>query len=143
MNHPLKAGKPTGIIKENVLSIISKYKPPYNKEESLKHLKKAMQDLLEAGVTSAHPCELDTWQEFCHLYDTQQLPIRIFYCTYGIPPSLSDAQRGNMLCFNRVKFFADGSLGAQTAALSMTYLKGALVSQINLSHLFQTFVLII
>ena len=107
-------------------------------EERLGYLQSAIEELLKAGVTCAHPCEKDTWAEFVRLYDDQRLPIRIAYCTYGMPvfgeeakdhkeapffsfPETHDDHRGDMLHVGRLKFFADGALGAHTAALSLPY----------------------
>jgi len=93
-----------------------------------------VQLLLGHGVTSVHTCEDGTWSSFSRLAGQRRLPLRVFYSGYyetthhddeagggGLLPAPGSTV-GEMLSCDRVKLFVDGSLGADTAALSQPYL---------------------
>lgn len=128
-DHPTKPNKPTGLLKEIPLILeLYQHVTPQSFEERLQNLKEALNDLLKNGITSAHPCEKDTWSEFCHLAENDQLPLRIFYSGFatsigqkGAFPESSDDRREPMLFSSRVKFIVDGALGPLTAAISLPY----------------------
>ena len=119
------AGEPTGLLVENAIDIVNAFIVP-TVEEKTRYIRTGIRRLLENGVTSAHACEDATWNEFCHLADLGELPVRIFFSAYFATrneenfPSAGE-KRGSMLSCDRVKLFADGALGASTAALSQPY----------------------
>ena len=84
------------------------------------------QKLLESGVTSNHSCEGSYWNEYCTLVDEDKLPVRTFFSAmyHGRDESNFPAageKHGEFLSCDRIKFWADGSLGAATAAISAPY----------------------
>ncbi len=86
-----------------------------------------IQACLENGVTTAHALEDITWPAYCQLAEEDALPIRIFYSAYYSQkdkdsfPEYAGVQKGEFLTCDRIKLFADGSLGGCTAALSQNY----------------------
>ena len=84
------------------------------------------QKLLECGVTSNHTCEGSFWNEYCQLADQGKLPVRTFFS--GSYDGRDDSnfpyageKHGDFLSCDRIKLWADGSLGAATAAISIPY----------------------
>jgi len=122
-------GEPSGILQENALELVCKAVP----KPSLKELEDtcllACQKAVEAGLTGVHWIvnsaeEIRTIQK---LYFNGKLPLRVYL---GIPVDLLDelvnlgllTGFGNdMVKIGFVKIFADGSLGARTAALKEPY----------------------
>ena len=122
-------GEPNGILQENAIEIVWKAVP----KPSLKELEDACllacQKAVEAGLAGVHwivnsAGEIRTIQR---LYFEGKLPLRVYL---GIPADLLDelvnlgllTGFGNdMVKIGFVKFFADGSLGARTAALKEPY----------------------
>ncbi|MDI6848032.1 MAG: amidohydrolase [Candidatus Bathyarchaeia archaeon] len=122
-------GEPNGILQENALEIVWKAVP----KPSLKELEDACllacQKAVEAGLTGVHWIvnsaeEIRTIQK---LYSEGKLPLRVYL---GIQADCLDelANLGLLTGFGNdmvkigfVKIFADGSLGARTAALKEPY----------------------
>jgi predicted amidohydrolase YtcJ len=122
-------GEPNGILRENAMELVWKAIP----RPSLKELEDvclhACQKAVEAGLTGVHWSvnfaeEIHIMQQ---LYSEGKLPIRVYL---GIPVDLLDelvslglfTGFGNdMVKIGFVKIFADGSLGARTAALKEPY----------------------
>lgn len=79
---------------------------------------------LSNGITAVQTNDENCWKEYQSLAQQQLLPIRVFL-TMGFRDlaKLSQAKlpSSEMLCCKRVKLFTDGSLGAETAALSLPY----------------------
>ena len=122
-------GEPNGIIRENALEIISKAIP----KPSLKELENvcllACGKAVEAGLTGVHWIvdSADEIRVIQKLHREGKLPLRVYL---GIPVDLLDelvnlglsTGFGNdMVKIGFVKIFADGSLGARTAALKQPY----------------------
>ena len=124
-------GKATGLLREgfNLVSNI--------RVESATTLKRrillGLETCVKAGLTQVHACEgkepglLEAWIE---LAKENKLKIRVFLSifydafvdlkTRNILPRQGETF-GNRLTFDRVKLFADGALGASTAALRLDY----------------------
>jgi len=122
-------GEPNGIVRENALEIIRKVTP----KPSLKELEKVCllvcRRAVEAGLTGVHwivdsADEIRIIQKLC---SEGKLPLRVYL---GIPVDLLDGLvslglstgfGNDMVKIGFIKIFADGSLGARTAALKEPY----------------------
>jgi len=122
-------GAPTGILRENAVDILDKAVPSPEAEEYEEAILAACQDALKAGLTTVH-CIIDSNLELralLKLRAAHRLPIRF----YVIIPAeqLSDVNRLGLrtgfgdewVRLGAIKIFADGSLGARTAALEAPY----------------------
>jgi len=122
-------GEPTGILLEDAQQLIMEHLPDPNEEELLKSYKQACKKATENGLTSIHwilsnPKEIQLIQK---LHKQKKLPIRTYLITpiedidklteNGLYTGFGDDQ----IKIGCVKIFADGSLGASTAALQSPY----------------------
>jgi len=123
------SGEPTGILRENALNLVWRVVPKSSEAELEEAILGACRRAVEEGLTGVHwivdsPEELRLIQK---LWREGKLPLRVYL---GIPAKLLDeAVRlglatgfgDDMLKLGFVKIFADGSLGARTAALKEPY----------------------
>jgi len=120
----LKTGEPTGILREKTLDMVWNMPKP-SEGDMLKACSRACTEAAKAGLTSVHwvvynPDEVYALQE---LRKKDRLPLRIYVilpeeCSTNFKNKrLNDA----FLKLRCVKMFADGSLGARTAALQEPY----------------------
>jgi predicted amidohydrolase YtcJ len=121
--------EPNGIIRENALEIVRKAIPKPNPKELEKVCLIACKKAVETGLTGVHWIvdSADEIRVIQKLYSEGKLPLRVYL---GIPVDLLDelvnlgfsTGFGNdMVRVGFVKIFADGSLGARTAALKQPY----------------------
>lgn len=122
-------GEPTGVLRENALELVGKAIPRQTPKEIEEACISACKKALEAGLTCVHWLvssaeEIRTIQK---IYLNGKLPLRVYL---GISVDLLDelislgllTGFGNdMVKIGFVKVFADGSLGARTAALKDPY----------------------
>lgn len=131
------SGMPNGIIKENAQILFKEKLKPNSSSQNIKLLKKYMKLANSYGLTSAHTCDLidhnslDTWRQFEALDLKKELTIKFYHQCW-----MHNAKQMNQFLnkikkfrhqsrFNKIgslKLFADGSLGAKTAALSKSYI---------------------
>ena len=129
-------GMPTGILKENALSLIQK---PMSMADIKKHILVAQAKLNAYGITSVQTDDLimvtqDKHSELIHLFEemaeNQILTVRVyqqaqFFSLDNFKRQVEGGYRqnaGNLLYKNGpLKILADGSLGARTAKLSAPY----------------------
>jgi hypothetical protein len=123
------AGEPNGILRENALELIWRAIPRPSIKELEDACLLACRKAVEAGLTGVHwivdsADEIRIIQKLC---SEGKLPLRVYL---GIPAELLDelvnlglaTGFGNdMVKIGFVKIFADGSLGARTAALKQPY----------------------
>jgi len=119
-----KTGEPTGLLREKVLHLLSNLLQP-SEEDQLKACRKACSEAVKAGLTSVtcityEPREISALKE---LRSRGQLPLRIYAM---IPVECFEGFKGKQLIdpflqLRCLKIFADGSLGARTAALQEPY----------------------
>lgn len=123
------SGEPNGILRENALELVWRAVPKPSVEELEEACIQACGKAVENGLTGVHWIvdsaeELRLLQKLCK---EGKLPLRVYL---GVPAKLLDAivklglapGFGNeMLKLGFVKVFADGSLGAHTAALRKPY----------------------
>lgn len=124
-----ESGEPTGILKDEAMSLVYAVIPDASPEERLEGAAAAMELARRCGITSLHDFgyseDLRTYQT---LLDRGQLTVRI---DYRMPISQYQTLTGagirahfgnEMLRIGSVKAFADGSLGSSTALFFEPYL---------------------
>jgi predicted amidohydrolase YtcJ len=118
-----KAGRPTGVFKDNALSLIDRAVPDPSMQERLDATVAAMDYLAARGVTSVH--HLGNWQQLDIFRIAERrglLKTRIYACTplgewQRLAKEVKQRGRGNdWLRIGGLKGFVDGSLGSHTAA---------------------------
>ena len=116
-------GRPTGLFKDNAMSLIGRAEPPISHADRLDATVAAMKYLNAQGVTAVH--DMGTWSdlEIFRLARRQGLlNVRVYSCTpLGQWKRLADevkrAGRGDeWLQIGGLKGYVDGSLGSHTAA---------------------------
>jgi predicted amidohydrolase YtcJ len=122
-------GEPNGILRENVMELIWRVIPKPTLEELENACLLACKKAVEAGLTGVHWIvdSADEMRIIQKLYSDGKLPLRVYL---GIPAELLDETvklglltgfGNDMVKIGFVKIFADGSLGARTAALKRSY----------------------
>jgi predicted amidohydrolase YtcJ len=118
------AGNPTGVLKDEAMDLVWKFRPPRTKEEIVAGLKAAVANAAKNGVTSVQDLpgsklDLPGWDE---IRRSGGLTVRVNY-----RPSIVDWQaakkaqteykQDDWLKVGGVKGFMDGALGAGTAVM--------------------------
>jgi predicted amidohydrolase YtcJ len=118
-------GDPTGILRENALSMVTEHIKIQDYETRKQMVKLGLKQCVEVGLTSVQTNDPDSWQIYKELDEANELPIRVALTIYerelGSDKIPKPQSKLNLLSCDRVKLFADGSLGAQTAALREPY----------------------
>ena len=118
-----KAGRPTGVFKDNALSLIDRAQPDPTLQQQLDATVAAMDYLAARGVTAVH--HLGTWPQLEIFRVAERrglLKTRIYACTplgewERLAKEVKERGRGNdWLRIGGLKGFVDGSLGSHTAA---------------------------
>jgi predicted amidohydrolase YtcJ len=116
-------GEPTGVLKDNAMSLVSRVEPPPTDEMADRALDAAIQYVLERGVTTVH--NMGSWADLA-VFDRAHRAGRLRTRIYAAVPLASwerlrdtVAARGRgdeWLRIGGLKGFVDGSLGSHTAA---------------------------
>jgi predicted amidohydrolase YtcJ len=118
------ADRPTGVFKDNAMSVIDRVQPDPTMQQQLDATVAAMEYLAARGVTSVH--HMGTWSqvEVFRLVERRGLmKTRVYACTplsqwERLAKEVNERGRGNdWLRIGGLKGFVDGSLGSHTAAL--------------------------
>jgi predicted amidohydrolase YtcJ len=124
-------GEPTGILLDNAVELVSRRIPPLARDEKKKLMIAAARKCLAAGLVGVHEMGIDAGDVplYEELYAAGDLPFRITGYLLSDDTAIAPfreagprAGRGDEL-FRVVgaKFYADGSLGARSAALLDDY----------------------
>ncbi|MGQ9545408.1 MAG: amidohydrolase [Candidatus Bathycorpusculaceae bacterium] len=123
------SGEPNGVLRENAMELVWKVVPKPSQRELEEACILACQRAVEAGLTGVHWL-VDSAEEIRiiqKLFFEGKLPLRVYL---GIPVRLlnelvnigfSTGFGNDMVKLGFIKIFADGSLGARTAALKEPY----------------------
>ncbi|MEM3597209.1 MAG: amidohydrolase [Candidatus Bathyarchaeia archaeon] len=122
-------GEPTGVLRENALELVWRVVPKPDLKSMEEFCLRACWEAVRAGLTGVHWVvdSVDEIRVVQKLYFEGKLPLRVYL---GVPARLLDALvclgllsgfGNSMLKLGFVKVFADGSLGARTAALKEPY----------------------
>jgi predicted amidohydrolase YtcJ len=123
-------GYPTGLLFEEAKGLVERVIPPLKKESKKELMRRAASECLSVGLVGVHEMGID--QEdlavYEELFSAGQLPLRITVYYDGESEGLSKLlERGPFRGYNGyfsivgVKLYADGSLGARSAALLEDY----------------------
>jgi len=123
------SGEPNGVLRENALNLVWRVVPKPSLAELEEACILACRKAVENGLTGVHWIvdSADEIRVIQKLYNGGKLPLRVYL---GIPAKLLDELLGlglvsgfgnDMVRLGFVKLFADGSLGARTAALKQPY----------------------
>jgi predicted amidohydrolase YtcJ len=126
------AGKPTGVLKESAMGLVSRNVPPLTREQQRAGLLRIIEDFNKEGMTGAKDPGIGQakWELYQELLEEGRLTVRLFALWSGarrlednaqvlarvnanprLPASLGDG----VLFSGGVKMFMDGSGGARTA----------------------------
>ncbi|MEN3039138.1 MAG: amidohydrolase [Candidatus Kryptonium sp.] len=121
-------GEPTGILKDEAMSLVTKIIPEPTQEERIKAIKLALEEAKKLGLTGIHDIgTVEDFKAYQELYKRGELTIRVFL---RLPISEWEnlAKVGVQVPFGNeyirigsLKAFADGSLGSMTALFFEPY----------------------
>jgi predicted amidohydrolase YtcJ len=116
-------GRPTGIFKDNAMSLIARARPPESQADRVEAMVAAMNYLNAQGVTAVH--HMGSWRDL-EVYRVAHrqglMTARVYACTpleewERMAQEVERAGRGDeWLQIGGLKGFVDGSLGSHTAA---------------------------
>lgn len=115
-------GKPTGILKDTAMNLVSKHIPEPTLEDLNKALNAAQEEALKQGITSVHDItEPKFYDMYLRYRNTNNLRTRL-NCIFPINKieklienKVLHHDKDNFIRAASVKAFADGSLGSNTA----------------------------
>ncbi len=117
-------GDLTGIISENAIDLVKPYIKP-DRETRKNYIESGLQACVKFGLTSVQTNDGSSWQLYKELQEEGKLPIRVHLAIYHNEMDDADSPKAgetiDLLRCDRVKLFADGSLGGRTAALREPY----------------------
>ncbi len=124
-----ETGEPTGILRENAMNLVLDLVPPPNEEELVQACGSACRKAAEAGLTSVHWIinSVDEIRAIKELRRRGKLFVRVYIL---VPGELLEQVTGlglytgfgdDFVRIGSLKVFANGSLGARTAALREPY----------------------
>lgn len=118
-------GEPTGILREKAQALASPYLDIKDFELRKAIIKLGLEKCISSGLTTVQTNDSEAWDIYNKLVEEDDLPIRVYLTQYfnEIEKGTisTPKNRNGMLYTDRVKIIADGSLGAQTAALKEPY----------------------
>lgn len=123
-----QAGEPTGLLKDNAMSLVTRVVPPPGLDETLAKARAGLAHAARLGVTTVQDMTTDATQlaAYQRLRASGELPVRITshqnrsidgLVAAGIRSGFGD----DWLRIGGVKMFADGSMGSGTAAFFAPY----------------------
>ena len=138
------SGRPSGTLRESAIDLVTRLLPAYSTQDRIGAARRALAEANRFGITSitdadAGPAYLEAYRA---LDDRNQLTARVFAALHsennpvaGETARLVELRRryaGTRLTANAVKFYADGVIEAQTAALLAPYVgHGKNAGQLN------------
>jgi predicted amidohydrolase YtcJ len=136
------SGHPTGVLKEEAMSVVTSLIPPYTKDQQRNGLLKMMADFNSEGMTAAKDpgTEGERWDLYRELLQQNKSTVRIFALLYGgrdmesaratfarlqAQPKPPQSYGDGMLLSGGVKLYMDGSAGGRTAWVYDPWFKNA------------------
>ena len=122
-------GRQTGLLTENDMNPVWERIPDPSFEQLVEAASFAANKARSTGIAAVH-CLINSMDELNalrHLHASGKLPVRLYVqAAYGMFPQLAEeglrtGSGDDMLRIGSVKMFADGSMGASTAALTEDY----------------------
>ncbi|RKY81639.1 hypothetical protein DRQ07_03520 [candidate division KSB1 bacterium] len=124
----VKTGEPTGVLKESAMELVSQYIPEPDREHKTEAVKLALKEFRRLGITSVQEnTSAEMFEIYKSLEKSDDLTCRI---TEMVPvetgfdrcEKLRKKYNSPYVRFGLLKAFADGSLGARSAAMFEPYL---------------------
>jgi predicted amidohydrolase YtcJ len=122
------AGEPDGMLYEDATDLVYRVADPASDERLLRELRAILAELRARGVTGVHNIEDDRALRLLQrLRSNGELSLRVLYyiqrraLPYALELGIEGDFGDDMLRFAGVKFFMDGALGSQTAAMLDPY----------------------
>ena len=122
-----RTGEPTGILKENACDLITRLYPPETEDTWMRATEEGVRALWAQGITSVHVInDREDMRNFRTLQRLREEGLRLLRALVYLPASrLPEAVRlglrsgfgDRFVRLGGIKFFADGTLGSQTAAM--------------------------
>lgn len=123
-------GEPNGIFKENAMELINRHLEVSTHDDNLRALEYAVKLAHQAGITGLHTIEdTDGFFALQRLHERDKLNLRATVLPYShVAPRLIELglRQGfgdEMVRLGQIKFFLDGTLGSQTAAMFEPFLE--------------------
>jgi predicted amidohydrolase YtcJ len=124
----LKDGKPTGVLIDNAIDLVTRIIPPPDKSQMAEALFQAQQNCFAVGLTGVHDCGLEKREieVIDSLQSSGELKMRIYAMLTPAQETLDEyLQKGivknELLNIRSVKLYADGALGSRGAKLIEPY----------------------
>lgn len=121
-------GRPTGVLREKAAEATVSFLPSPSLEDKKRWARSGLKELARNGITSVQTNDSDARQVYSDLRNEMELSCRVYLSPLfeealalsemgGITTGMGD----DLFRMGRAKLFADGSLGAKTAALREPY----------------------
>lgn len=124
----IENGKPTGVLIDNAMSLVSKIVPKEDTETAIKALKQGEQNCFAVGLTSV--CDAGLYKEQILLLDSLQIIKELNMRIYAmLEPNEENFEyfvrkgiyKTDILNVRSIKLYADGALGSRGAAMLEPY----------------------
>ncbi len=114
--------KETGLLKEKVVQDLNDY-VSVSKEERKDAIRRAIKTAHSKGITGVHDIvDGEDWEAYKELDSQESLDMRVScYLLHEDSEGLKPVKKSDFLSLKGLKMFADGSIGAKTAALNEGY----------------------
>lgn len=117
-------GVATGILKENAMNLVISF-ISQSRASQKAMISAGLQQCLALGLTSVQPHDEFSWDIYQELQKEGKVPIRVYLTLnheeMDVEGTPKPGTQEGILSFDRVKLFADGSLGGHTAAMREVY----------------------
>jgi predicted amidohydrolase YtcJ len=124
----LKNGRPTGVLIDNAIDLVTKNIPPPDKQQMAEALFQAQQNCFAVGLTGVHDCGLEKREieVIDSLHKSRELKMRIYAMLTPTEETLHEYLgrgiiKNDRLHIRSVKLYADGALGSRGAKLIAEY----------------------
>ena len=131
-------GRPTGLLREKAAGLVEKLIVE-TVARRRQYVEVGLEYCLSMGLTCVQTNDEGCWSTYKQLADEGKLPLRVFltimHAEMGVAGQPKAGEEyGPLLSCHRIKMFADGALGAETAALTQPYVHRCAHSQHSHSH---------
>ena len=131
-------GRPTGLLREKAAGLVEALILE-TAERRRQYVEAGLDYCLRMGLTCVQTNDEGCWPTYKQLADENKLPLRVFLTIMHAEMGMdgqptAGQQHGPLLSCHRIKMFADGALGAETAALTQPYVHRCAHTQHSHSH---------
>jgi len=131
-------GRPTGLLREKAAGMVEALILE-SAERRRQYVEVGLDYCLRMGLTCVQTNDERCWSTYKQLADESKLPLRVFltimHAEMGMEGQpVAGQEHGPLLSCHRIKMFADGALGAETAALTQPYVHRCAHTQHSHSH---------